>query len=64
VLDAIVAGYPNKVIAHGLGISIRTVEMHRTHIVARLHVRTIAAAMRLAVLATLAPRHGGDGDSA
>jgi two-component system response regulator FixJ len=55
VLEAIVAGRLNKTIAHDLGVSVRTIEVHRAHIMARLGVHQIAALVRLAVLA----RRGG-----
>jgi two-component system response regulator FixJ len=54
VLEALVAGRPNKVIAFDLGISIRTVEVHRAHMMNRLGARQLADAIRLAVLAKLA----------
>jgi two-component system, LuxR family, response regulator FixJ len=54
VLDALVAGHPNKVIAFDLGISVRTVEVHRSRMMDRLNVRQFAEAVRLAVLAKLA----------
>ena len=55
VLDGLVAGRPNKVIAHDLGISVRTVEVHRARMLDRLGARRASEAIRLAVLATLAP---------
>jgi two-component system response regulator FixJ len=60
VLDAIVAGHPNKVIAHSLGISMRTVEVHRAHLLERLGTRSIAEAISLAALARLASPVGRD----
>lgn len=45
IVDYIVAGRPNKVIAIDLGISLRTVEAHRARIFTKLGVRN---AMRLA----------------
>lgn len=42
-------GRSNKAVAHELGISVRTVEMHRAHIMAKLGVKSIAEA---AVMAT------------
>jgi two-component system response regulator FixJ len=54
VLEALVAGHPNKVIAFDLGISVRTVEVHRSRMMDRLAVRQFAEAVRLAVLAKLA----------
>jgi two-component system response regulator FixJ len=55
VLDGLVAGRPNKVIAFDLGISVRTVEVHRARMMERLGTRKLADAVRLAVLAKLAP---------
>jgi two-component system response regulator FixJ len=53
VLDLLVAGHPHKVIAADLGISVRTVEVHRKRMLGRLGVRTAAEAIRLAVIASL-----------
>ena len=47
VLDLILAGKMNKVIAYKLGISMRTVEVHRAHIFDKMRVKT---AVELAVL--------------
>jgi two-component system response regulator FixJ len=55
VLDALVAGRPNKVIAFDLGISVRTVEVHRARMMERLGTRQLAEAIRLSVMARLAP---------
>jgi two-component system, LuxR family, response regulator FixJ len=54
VLEAIAFGRPNKLIAYDLSISVRTVEVHRAHMMDRLHVRNIAEAIRIAVMAALA----------
>jgi two-component system, LuxR family, response regulator FixJ len=54
VLEGLVAGRPNKVIAHDLGISVRTVEVHRARMLDRLGTRRASEAIRLAVMATLA----------
>jgi two-component system response regulator FixJ len=56
VLEALVAGQPNKVIAFGLGISVRTVEVHRSRMMDRLGVHQFAEAVRLSVLASFAER--------
>jgi two-component system response regulator FixJ len=53
VLDALVAGQPNKIIAFHLRISVRTVEVHRARMMDRLGVSQLGEAVRLAVLATL-----------
>ncbi len=55
VLDLLVAGKPNKLIARDLGLSPRTVEVHRARMMARLGVGSLAEAVRLAVQAELGP---------
>jgi two-component system, LuxR family, response regulator FixJ len=55
VLDGVVAGRLTKQIAHDLGISARTVEVHRSRMLARLGTHSLAEAIRLAVMASLAP---------
>ena len=55
VLDALVAGRQSKVIAHDLGLSVRTVEVHRARMMKRLGIHCLAEAIRLAVLAGFAP---------
>jgi two-component system response regulator FixJ len=55
VLNALVEGRPNKVIAHDLGISVRTVEVHRARMLDRLGAGRPAEAIRLAVMAGLVP---------
>jgi two-component system response regulator FixJ len=59
VLDALVGGHGNKAIAFELGISIRTVEVHRARMMIRLGVRQFAEAVRLSVLAELPPEKLG-----
>jgi two-component system response regulator FixJ len=54
VLDALLAGRPNKVIAYDLKLSVRTVEVHRARMMERLGVRQLSEAIRLGVMATLA----------
>jgi two-component system response regulator FixJ len=51
---ALFSGRSNKTVAHELGISVRTVEMHRAHIMAKLGVRSIAEAAVMATQAGLA----------
>ena len=55
VLDGLVAGRLTKQIAYDLGISARTVEVHRARMLARLGTHSLAEAIRLAVLAGLPP---------
>ena len=47
VFGSIVRGRPNKVIAHLLGISPRTVEIHRSKLMMKLECRSIADVVRL-----------------
>jgi len=51
VLDGIVAGRSNKAIAYDLGISPRTVEVHRANMMRRLGARHVADAIKLALKA-------------
>lgn len=53
VLYGLIEGRFSKAIAYDLGISIRTVEVHRARLLDRLDVRTTAAAVRLATLASM-----------
>jgi two-component system response regulator FixJ len=50
VLDLVVAGEPNKIIARRLGISFRTVEVHRSHILEKMQARSISHLIRMAIL--------------
>jgi PAS domain S-box-containing protein len=47
VLDGILAGKPNKVIAHGLGLSTRTVEAHRAAIMSKIGVSSVVELVQL-----------------
>ncbi len=54
VLDGVVDGHPNKVIARDLGISPRTVEIYRAKLMAKMHADNLAALVRM----TLSTRGG------
>jgi FixJ family two-component response regulator len=54
VLNGLLAGLSNKLIADRLGISLRTVEMHRGNMMDRLGVDNLAEALTLAMEAGLA----------
>lgn len=60
VLERLAAGKPNKVVAHELGLSPRTIEVHRARLMTRLGVRSLAEAVRLTVRAELAAAGGPD----
>jgi two-component system response regulator DctR len=47
VMDLVVAGKLNKVIADDLGISMRTVEVHRAHVFEKMGVKTAVELARL-----------------
>lgn len=54
VLNALTRGLPNKFIAYDLEISPRTVEIHRANLMAKLGVRSLSDALRIAFAAGLA----------
>ena len=51
VLDGLARGLPNKTIAYDLGISPRTVEIHRANVMTKLSVRSLSEALRIAFAA-------------
>ena len=53
VLDGLARGLPNKTIAYDLGISPRTVEVHRANLMQKLEVRSLSDALRIAFAAGL-----------
>jgi two-component system response regulator FixJ len=53
VLNGLLAGQPNKLIAYHLGISVRTVEVHRARMMERLGMHQLAEVIRLGVIARL-----------
>ncbi|WHO38425.1 response regulator [Sphingobium sp. AP49] len=54
VLIGLVRGLPNKTMAHDMGISPRTVEIHRAHMMEKLKVKSLADALRIAFQAGIA----------
>ena len=66
VLNGILSGHSNKMIAHKLGISVRTVEIHRARMMRDLGARHVADAIRLALEAGISVQGGfsckGHGD--
>ncbi|MGC6400259.1 response regulator transcription factor [Sphingomonas sp. FW199] len=53
VLEGLVRGFPNKTIAYDLGISPRTVEVHRSHVMHKLGAKSFPDALRIAFAAGL-----------
>lgn len=49
VMDLVVAGLPNKVIAHRLGIAVRTVEVHRARLMEKSGARNLSELVRIAI---------------
>jgi two-component system, LuxR family, response regulator FixJ len=53
VLQGLARGFPNKTIAYDLGISARTVEVHRANVMTKLGAPSLAEALRVAFAAGL-----------
>jgi two-component system response regulator FixJ len=58
VLEGLAQGHPNKTIAHNLGISPRTVEVHRANIMVKLKARSLSDALRIAFAAGMGEERG------
>ena len=55
VLDRLVAGKANKVIAHELGISPRTVEVYRANVMTKMQADSLSELVRMALIESSAP---------
>lgn len=55
VLEHLVAGRSNKIIAYELDISPRTVEIHRAHLMEKMKARSLSDVIRMALAAGIAP---------
>jgi two-component system, LuxR family, response regulator FixJ len=53
VLEGLVAGKPNKIIAFDLGISPRTVEIYRAHVMTKMDAGSLSELVRMALIARL-----------
>jgi two-component system response regulator FixJ len=51
VLDGLVAGNPNKTIAHELGISPRTVEVYRANLMTKMQAKSLSELIRMTLSA-------------
>lgn len=56
VLSGMILGLANKIIAYRLGLSVRTVETYRAHVMDKLAVRSLAEAVQIAIDAGLTPQ--------
>ena len=56
VLDLLVVGHPNKVIAHRLDISPRTVEIHRARVMEKMQSKSLPELVRIAMQAGVMPQ--------
>ena len=50
VMELVVAGHANKVIAHRLNIALRTVEIHRARVMEKTGARNLSELVRMAIL--------------
>jgi len=55
VFELVARGEPNKVIARNLGISFRTVELHRAHIIEKLQARSLSDLIRMGIILNSTP---------
>lgn len=62
VLEHLIEGHSNKLIAHELEISPRTVESHRAKLMDKLQVRSLSEALRISFAAGLFPSDEGAPD--
>jgi two-component system response regulator FixJ len=60
VLQGLLAGLANKSIAYDLGISPRTVEVHRGHVMQKMGARSLSELVRLGLAAGLEPNSRTD----
>ena len=58
VLEHVIAGRPNKLIAFELGISPRTVEIHRAHLMEKMKAGSLPELVRVAFAAGVVPARG------
>jgi len=56
VFELVTAGEPNKIIARRLGISFRTVELHRAHVIEKLEARSLSDLIRMGIILNSNPR--------
>ena len=52
VLAYVLNGLSNKTIAHELGISVRTIEVHRANMIKKIQATSLAELVRMALIAS------------
>jgi two-component system, LuxR family, response regulator FixJ len=55
VLEGLVAGKPNKIIAYDLGISHRTVEIYRANLMTKMQAKSLSELVRMALVSGMEP---------
>lgn len=60
VMREVVAGHANKVIAHRLGLSPKTVEIHRARVMEKTEAKSLSQLVRLAMKAGIDPERESD----
>lgn len=50
VLELVTSGKPNKVMAADLGVSQRTIEIHRAHVMEKMHANSLAQLVRMVLM--------------
>jgi two-component system response regulator FixJ len=60
VLEGLVAGQPNKIIAFNLEISPRTVEIYRANVMTKMQAKSLSELVRMALVAGVLEGPAGD----